>query len=81
MKGKFSNPESVKKTAIRVFAAIYLFVAILTYGHAWNRIGSQSRYQEYRGPCIVGSPFCAAFWPLYWSVVLQENDTKTRKNT
>lgn len=71
MRGEFSNPESVKKAATRVFAAIYLVIAIWTFGHSWRNVSS--RYKENNGQALTVSPFCAALWPLYWSVVIQEN--------
>jgi len=76
---EFNKSERTKGTIVKVFAVIYLVIAIWTFGHSWKRLDSY--YYENKGAAIAGAPFCAAFWPLYWSVVLQENDTKTQKNT
>lgn len=70
---EFNKSERAKKQVTRVFAAFYLIAAVFTFGHSWHKIDSKSRYQHNDGICLTGSPFCAALWPLYWSVVLQED--------
>jgi len=73
MTNQDNKQERRKKIVTRFLFGCYSIVAVFTFGHAWNRIDLKSRQQENIGRCIVGAPFCAALWPLYWSVVLQED--------
>lgn len=61
--------------------AVYLFIMIFTFGHAYNSYPSEEKTKwagiEYvitNGPGIksMGALVSSIFWPLYWSVELQE---------
>ncbi len=51
------------KHQIRLALALYVGVAILTFGSAWQRVGNDQT-PDVRGFTTV---ICSAFWPLYWS--------------
>ena len=50
------------KVIISLVAAHFI-VFIVTYGHAYQQVGS-----TYAGENIVGALVTSLFWPLYWSV-------------
>lgn len=54
--------ESSEKLALAV-AALYLLVAVLTFGHSWWRIT-----QDANGRREIGAVICAVAWPAYWAV-------------
>jgi hypothetical protein len=41
----------------------YVTVFIVTYGHAYQQVGS-----TYAGENVAGAFVSSLFWPLYWSV-------------
>lgn len=49
--------------AIIAAAATYVTAFIITYGHAYQQVGS-----AYAGENAVGAFLSSIFWPLYWSV-------------
>jgi hypothetical protein len=49
--------------AIIALLAAYVSAFIITYGHAYNQIGS-----TFAGENVVGAFISSIFWPLYWSV-------------
>ena len=49
--------------AIIAAAAAYATVFVVTYGHAYQQVGS-----AYTGENAVGAFISAVLWPLYWSV-------------
>lgn len=57
----------MSKTAFwELMAAIYIFMAIFTFGHYLN---NKSIGPSFTDP--LSAPFCAVFWPFYWSWELQ----------
>ena len=46
-----------------ILFAAYILASIITYGHAFNQVGS-----TYIGENAVGALVSSFFWPLYWSV-------------
>jgi len=50
--------------------AFYIGVAVTTFGHAFNR-NTYAHFKSPAEPRMYSALFCAAGWPLYWSVVLQ----------
>lgn len=51
--------------AIVATLAAYVSAFIITYGHAYQQVGS-----AYAGENVVGAFISSIFWPLYWSVQL-----------
>jgi hypothetical protein len=43
--------------------AAYITAFIVTYGHAYQQVGS-----AYVGENAVGAFISSIFWPLYWSI-------------
>lgn len=54
---------------VGVVLVLYAAMAIYTWGHFWNHT------QENRRAAELAAPFVSVFWPLYWSVTLQERGT------
>jgi len=54
---------------IPVALCSYILVAIFTYGHAWNRV---SVTKENASLKVYTTFFSSVFWPVYWSIRLQE---------
>ena len=46
--------------------ALYLLIAINTFGHAWVMISTNPQAND--AGIMIGAWGCAIFWPLYWSV-------------
>ena len=49
-----------------MWLALYLVIAINTFGHAWASISTNPQAND--AGIMIGSWGCAIFWPLYWSV-------------
>lgn len=73
LKDFFSEPAA--------YALIYILMFVYTFGYAFNHFPSQVR-KEFAGieytqhfssaEKSIAGLFSAAFWPLYWSIELQE---------
>lgn len=61
----------------RVAIIGYSAMAIFTFGHAWHQDYTRC-VDGQTGGAIIASPFCAAFWPLYWSVKIQQPNPELR---
>lgn len=57
---------------MKTLFAIYVLVAVVTFGHAWHRDYSQTTDGQVGG-AMMAAPVCAALWPLYWSEVFWKN--------
>ena len=59
------------------FLAVYILVAVITFGHAYRRVEPQIPKEMPEGGAVIGA-LDAAAWPLYWSVVAWEKaDART----
>jgi hypothetical protein len=47
---------------------LYIIIAVITFGHAWNRISPTLPPTAKDGVCFF-SIASSALWPLYWSTV------------
>ena len=62
---------------VYVLVTAYFLVAILTYGHAYNNINSNSGSKEFHvAEKIAGSFLCGAVFPLYWATFIFESKEK-----
>jgi hypothetical protein len=57
--------ENKKMKVIIAAIAAYATAFVVTYGHAYNTMGS-----AWVGENVVGAFVSTIFWPLYWSVQL-----------
>ena len=60
-------------TRSKIIAA-YVAVAIITFGHAWNRDYSDNPdTAQKQSAALLAAPVVSALWPLYWSAFAWKN--------
>ena len=52
--------------AIPLAIATYIFVGVITWGHAYHHLERRAEGWE------MLIPLCSLLWPLYWSVEVQK---------
>lgn len=59
-----------RRSVVHALAALYVWIGIVTFGHAWNAVKPLHTDDESLQAmhALGGAAACAFVWPLYWSV-------------
>lgn len=68
--------DHIRKRLIINLWATYAGVAVLTFGHAFNAYKPDPRITMQEMARLYIAIPCAAAWPLYWSVKLQQGEQR-----